>query len=55
VSGKITGFFFFFKLSKEGRSNWFNCILQAYVNELKKGIFYFIIALSGYSKILNCE
>lgn len=45
--------FFFFTFL--GRLNCFNCVPQAYINKLKNGIFYFIIALSGYNKISGCE
>lgn len=39
----------------QGRLNCFNCVPQAYINKLKNGIFYFIIAISGYNKISGCE
>lgn len=53
MSGKIMDWLFFFTF--QGRLNCFNCVPQAYTNKLKNGIFYFIIALSGYNKISGCE
>lgn len=48
MTGKITDWLFL--LSKEGQ-----LLPTGLYKEPGKGIFYFIIDLSGYSKILGCE